>query len=689
MTLFFFFSFTWSYEKINLSMILVITGQLVCSYDEEFRRLYARSTVPPVRSTERPSAQYLREPVAMQSPKSSQLSLHQIHMRSIGMQAMRNAQEEKYNNAAMLTRGLSVQERLHQYHYPDIGNLVRGHSYGGELQKLNSLTRLRMGTKDLGVPVPPERTGSNLRGANDALPSNRSQQHLRHQTRYGADQNLIPFNSEMSLHRWKMDTYMNDSDMPLDASYDALSPMSSPYSSHTGLNEYQSQQIHSRSRNIKSRMDEMRQKRLSLQDFTNLRQSQESLRSGYLPERPQFVSLRRGLDMSVAELESDGQNGGNLKPANNKDSEPNMEEGLTDGHRSTSHYDVKTVSDRRTTPTYDWHEPLSRTTSASDLDMKLKDPSLKLSHLQPSGLSNQHARAMESLTEIPEEKEGSGSRVNSSESAAFKEGNDEIRKHEKAAPKENSVTLHLPAESQHQGQVKRKHGSIGKVANSSDSASPKGQTPILNEAQAVPNTSHHAVDPKTSHTDKGQTQSEEPTLQRKNSLRMKVYSLLSKEEKTLQRKPSLKSKNPSVSNQPVKAEHSQASAADQTTKKGHSPNISRSQNSVDGPSETERSKSPFPRLSIQRSSKRKTNPAAEQDRGSGSTLDDEGATTNQRQKVYSRFEYLMNNDSNLKDRGAPTNRPQSGYPAYQTQSGTENKLGKFMQRVGGLIGKNK
>ena len=598
---------------------------------------------------------------------------------------MRSAQEEKYNNAAMLTRGLSVQEKLHQYHYPDIGNLVRGHSYGGELQKLNSLTRLRMGTKDLGVPV--ERTGSNPRGVNDMLPSNRTQQHLRHQTRYGADQNLIPFNSETSLHRWKMDTYMNDSDMPLDASCDALSPMSSPYSSHTGLNEYQSQQIHTRSRNIKSRMEEMRQKRLSLQDFNNLRQSQESLRSGYLSERPKFVSLRRGLDMSVAELESDTHNGGNQKPANHKDSEPNMEEGLTDGHRSTSHYDVKTVSDRRTMPTYDWHEPLSRTTSASDLDVKLKDPSLKLSHLQPSGLSNQHARAMESLIEIPEEKEGSGSRVNSSDSAAFKAGNEEIRKDEKV--KENSVTLNLQAESQHQGPVKRKHGSTGKVANSSDSPYPKGQTPVPNEAQAVPNTSHHAVDPKTSHADKGQTQSEEPTLQRKNSLRMKVYSLLTKEEKTLQRKPSLRSKNPSASNQPVKAEHSQASAADQTTKKGHSPNISRSQNSVDGPSETDRSKSPFPRLSIQRSSKRKTNPAAEQDQGSESTLDDKGTTTNQRQKVYSRFEYLLNNDGNPKDRGIPPNRPQSGYPAYQTQSGTENKLGKFMQRVGGLIGKNK
>lgn len=36
----------WSYEKINLSMMQVITGQLVETYDEEFRTLYARSTIP-------------------------------------------------------------------------------------------------------------------------------------------------------------------------------------------------------------------------------------------------------------------------------------------------------------------------------------------------------------------------------------------------------------------------------------------------------------------------------------------------------------------------------------------------------------------------------------------------------------------------------------------------------------------
>ncbi|KFZ53141.1 Protein FAM83B, partial [Podiceps cristatus] len=40
------YSFMWSFEKTNLSMVQVITGQLVESFDEEFRTLYARSSVP-------------------------------------------------------------------------------------------------------------------------------------------------------------------------------------------------------------------------------------------------------------------------------------------------------------------------------------------------------------------------------------------------------------------------------------------------------------------------------------------------------------------------------------------------------------------------------------------------------------------------------------------------------------------
>lgn len=700
------YSYSWSFEKINLSMVLVVTGQLVSSYDEEFRRLYARSTVPAIPCKGDLSVPYLRDTVTLQSPNPSHLSLNQVHMRTRVMHGMRSAQDDRLNNASMMTRGLSMQERLHQSHYTDVGNLVRGHSYGGELQKINSMTRLRMGTKDIGAA--PERNGPNLRAGGDFLLSNRlSQQHLRHQTRYGADQNLIPFNSETSLHRWKIDTYLNESDMLLDASCDAISPMASPYSSHTGLNEHQSQLIHSRSRDIKSRMEEVRQKRLSLQEHTNLRQSQESLRSMYPPlDRLKFMSSSRGVDVrqSMTELEPNALDSCNLEESDTRKESDKREQILTDGHRSASHYDIKTVADRKTTQTYEWHEPLSRTTSAAEIDMKLNDATLKL--------SIQHQRAMESLTEIPEEKEGSNTRVNSSESA-FKDGNEEIYKNDKAVPKENSVKSSLPADPQCQDQARGSHDSIRKITNSIGSPSPKeGKKSISSEIERAPKTStasQHAGDAKTSHTEKGQTQQEESPLQRKNSIRMKVQALLAsddkkaakKEEKSLQRKASLRSQNASGS----KVDHSQAAAAEQTSKKGQSPSTPKSQRSSSGPSETEKHKSPFQRLTPQRSSKRKTNQAAEQDQGSRSTLDS-GVTLYQtsKQKAYSRYEYLLSTEnihldrsarvasvySSDKDRGSLTlNRHDSGYPMYQTQSSTDNKLGRFMQRVGNLIGKNK
>ncbi|OCT80541.1 protein FAM83B [Xenopus laevis] len=40
------YSFMWSYEKIHLSMVQIISGKLVESFDEEFRTMYARSCIP-------------------------------------------------------------------------------------------------------------------------------------------------------------------------------------------------------------------------------------------------------------------------------------------------------------------------------------------------------------------------------------------------------------------------------------------------------------------------------------------------------------------------------------------------------------------------------------------------------------------------------------------------------------------
>nr|XP_057937073.1 uncharacterized protein LOC131135317 [Doryrhamphus excisus]XP_057937074.1 uncharacterized protein LOC131135317 [Doryrhamphus excisus] len=625
------YSYTWSFEKINLSMVLVVTGQLVCSYDEEFRRLYARSTIPEALYKERSSMEYLLDSVALRSPNSSQLTLHQIHMRSRGMHGLRGAQEDRFGNAVGMARGLSVQDRLHQSHFTDTGHMVRGHSFGADLQRLNPATRLRMGTKDIVVPVAPDRPVPML------VPSRMSHQHIRHQSRYGPDQNLIPFNSETSLHRWKMDTYLN-SNMNLDASCDVLSPVTSPYSSRTGLNEHQLHMTHMKPRDIKSRLEEIRQKRLSLQDYNNLRQSQESLRSMYQSlDRPKFKSS----------LTQNMEDTSNLEPTNHRDPGPGKED---DMNCSALYFDIQTGPELKRTTAYDWYEPLSRTSSATHLDEKLKEPSLKY----PSGL--QRPRTMESLIEIPEEKEGSSNLINSYDGVGLTDRTDEEKK--VGAPQAEVAT--------------RNNDSMAKQSGSAAAQERKKSLP--SSAETAPQILTASTSEVKSHrTDK------DGIPQRKNSMRMKSSEekkVSKKEDKTLQRKASLKSQNSSGC---------QSSPTGKPSTAEHQP----SQNSISRSSDSEKPKSSFnfSRLSSHRSSKRKTNQANEQEQGSQNDLEEQQMTAyeSRREKAYSRYEYLLRSSVPL-DKA----KNDSAYPTYGTpQGGAERKLGRFMQRVGNLIGKNK
>lgn len=585
-----FFSYTWAYEKLNLSMVLVVTGQLLWSYDEEFRRLFALSTVPAVLSRDQSCVHYHT------NASSSRLSLHQIHTRG-----MTPAQD----NAAAIARGVSVQDKLHQSHSPDVGGLLRGYSYGRDVNT-NSMCRLKMGTKDIGSPLPFGRGVSNMRGDGDLPAAKRLPQQIRHVKRYGADQNMIPFNSEMSLHRWKMDAYLNGGE---------TSPVTSPYNSHTGLNEYPSQLIHSRSRDIKSRMEERRQKRLSLQELVLLRRSQESLRSMYLPlERPLHMSSLRSLDtrQNGAEFESHL----NLEP--NSHQGPRRESTRREAAATYGHHSANTTPEA-----YDWREPLP-VTSAADLDVKLDDPSLKLSFLQSSSLSLQHPRAMESLTEVPEEKEAANTQAKTLGSSG----------HKTKGPLDDGANS---------------LGSAAQRQRTKSGSSDTGHRKYTDSCQP-------AKEPKSP-----DAQQEEAKMQRKNSMKKKVQSMFSsderkaskKEEPSLQRKASIKSQVSSGSNPTQACVNGQQDS---------------------GAAEAEKHKSPFPRLASYRSSKRKTNLAAEQDHSSRSSLD--GEVT-----AFSAYEFLLSGD-----KGSSLKRHDSG---YQTHSSSDRKLGRFMQRMGNLMSKSK
>lgn len=177
---------------------------------------------------------------------------------------------------------------------------------------------------------------------------------------------------------------------------------------------------------------------------------------------------------------------------------------------------------------------------------------------------------------------------------------------------------------------------------------------------------------------------------------MKMYSLLAsdekkqskKEDRAYQRKTSLKPKHSSGPSQPMRADHPPLSSGDHAPRKSPSQAVSRMHHPNVGPSDMEKHK-PFQRSSVQRSSKKKSVLSAEQDGGARSTLENEEAVLFQTHKVYSRFEYLLTTENLSKDRSSGLACQDPAYSLYPTHSTSDKKLGKFMQRVGNLIGKNK
>lgn len=153
---------------------------------------------------------------------------------------------------------------------------------------------------------------------------------------------------------------------------------------------------------------------------------------------------------------------------------------------------------------------------------------------------------------------------------------------------------------------------------------------------------------------------------------------------SLQRKSSLRLQKLSGSSQSLRTESSVSTI-------GKQEQISKK--SLKSPTE-DKAKSPLSRFSPQRLSKRKT----DSDKGSKSVLNDEVATSFEarKEKAYSRYEYLLGREDKSARRVYGADSDKSGTlgkqndGSYQMNSQTQNagekKIGRFMQKVGSLIG---
>ncbi|XP_075058617.1 protein FAM83B [Mixophyes fleayi] len=141
------YSFMWSYEKVHLSMVQVIIGKLVESFDEEFRTLYARSCIPtafgPEESVIGKHKKIPWENGSYQNSLSSLLSassqrslfgrkdqMHTLDSSYLKSQnRFANNEEEKYGMRNVPYRGFNVQNKINQFQQFDRNDNWKRHSY--------------------------------------------------------------------------------------------------------------------------------------------------------------------------------------------------------------------------------------------------------------------------------------------------------------------------------------------------------------------------------------------------------------------------------------------------------------------------------------------------------------------------------------------------------------------------------
>ncbi|XP_070834022.1 protein FAM83B [Chaetodon trifascialis] len=145
------YSFTWSFEKINLSMVQVITGHLVKSYDEEFRTLYARSTVPaelcPPEGVFQHNGPHGRQ-LFIKSHSAQKLerrdhlrhTLDTVYRKTCERKlATRDFEERLFEEelnelGPLMENGIDVQKQMPQFQSTEPMNFLKRHSYAGERQ---------------------------------------------------------------------------------------------------------------------------------------------------------------------------------------------------------------------------------------------------------------------------------------------------------------------------------------------------------------------------------------------------------------------------------------------------------------------------------------------------------------------------------------------------------------------------
>lgn len=244
--MFFVYSFTWSFEKINLSMVQVITGHLVKSYDEEFRTLYARSTVPAELCLSEGSFQrngpngHQIWPTSQSAPKierRDQLrhTLDTVYRktceRKLGTRDLeeRLFEEEPNELGPLVENGIGFQNQMFQS--TEAMNFLKRHSYAGERQDGHMPQNIRPRASNWNVSRETGNSRNNYPMDNYLqMPPIHRGQNIR-QTFNGNDKQVLSMQQSMPtlentsksfMRTLRIESYLKNPDIPFGDSCDYL-----------------------------------------------------------------------------------------------------------------------------------------------------------------------------------------------------------------------------------------------------------------------------------------------------------------------------------------------------------------------------------------------------------------------------------------------------------------------------------
>lgn len=225
----------WSCEKIHLNMVQVITGGLVESYDEEFRTLYARSNIP----VEFQSQDVL--PDRRLNGKTENFFGHP--MRTFERKDhLRHTLDSVYRQTCERQAGFkSTVEDLpiphHSRFLQDALEFNKRHSYAGERREPSHIMQYpRYGTSNWNVAEDIRHYGGNYPAVMDNPYENPRLNLLNRsanvrQSYHGQDKQVLSMQqnlpslantSKSFLRSWRIESYLNNYDAPVGESYDYL-----------------------------------------------------------------------------------------------------------------------------------------------------------------------------------------------------------------------------------------------------------------------------------------------------------------------------------------------------------------------------------------------------------------------------------------------------------------------------------